>query len=66
MLWSVISCVSHASKQSALKEYDMVGQKDFVQLTYEGLRNDYIFNGGYDWQTASMACIETAPLPFCK
>lgn len=42
----------------ALKEYDMVGQKDFVQLTYEGLRNDYIFNGGYDWQTASMAAIQ--------
>lgn len=42
----------------ALKEYDMVDQKDFIQLTYEGLRNDYVFNSGYDWQTASMAAIQ--------
>ena len=27
----------------ALKEYNMVGQKDYVQLTYEGLRNGFAF-----------------------
>ena len=31
MLWSVISCVSHASKQSALKEYDIdIQQRDAI------------------------------------
>ena len=41
----------------ALKEYDMVGQKDFVQLTYEGIRNDYVFGSGYDWNSASSAAM---------
>ena len=39
----------------AIKEYDMVGQKDFVQLTYEALRNGYIFNSGYAWADAEAA-----------
>lgn len=34
----------------ALPRYDLVGQKDFVQLTYEGLRNDAIFNKGMSWE----------------
>lgn len=33
----------------ALDEYDMVDQKEFVQLTYEALRNGYIFQNGYSW-----------------
>jgi TonB-linked SusC/RagA family outer membrane protein len=36
----------------ALPEYSTVNQKDFVQLTYESLRNGYIFNNGYDWADA--------------
>lgn len=30
----------------------MVDQKEFVQLTYEGLRNGYIFDNGYNWEAA--------------
>ena len=37
----------------ALKPYDMVNQKEFVQLTYEGLRNSYMFDNGYNWNDAS-------------
>jgi TonB-linked SusC/RagA family outer membrane protein len=33
----------------ALPRYDLVGQKDFVQLTYEGLRNEAIFSNGMSW-----------------
>ena len=36
----------------AIPKYDMVGQKDFVQLTYEALRNGYVYNNGYDWSAA--------------
>ncbi|MBQ9216052.1 MAG: TonB-dependent receptor [Prevotella sp.] len=34
----------------ALPRYELVGQKDFVQLTYEGLRNEAIFNNGMSWE----------------
>ncbi len=33
----------------ALPRYDLVNQKDFVQLTYEGLRNEAIFDNGMSW-----------------
>ena len=36
----------------ALDEYDMVSAKDYVQLSYEALRNGYIFNSGYSWEAA--------------
>jgi TonB-linked SusC/RagA family outer membrane protein len=39
----------------ALKNYDLVGQKDFVQLTYEGLRNGYIFDNGMSWADGEAA-----------
>ena len=39
----------------ALKNYDLVGQKDFVQLTYEGLRNGYIFDNGMSWTDGEAA-----------
>ena len=39
----------------ALKNYDLVDQKDFVQLTYEGLRNGYIFNNGLSWADGEAA-----------
>lgn len=37
----------------ALKEYDMVDQKEFVQLTYEALRNGYVFKNGKSWDEAA-------------
>ncbi len=40
----------------AIDQYDMVDQKEFVQLTYEALRNGYVFQNGYSWSDAeSMA-----------
>ena len=33
----------------ALPRYSLVNQKDFVQLTYEGLRNEAIFSNGMSW-----------------
>ncbi|MCQ2245208.1 MAG: TonB-dependent receptor [Bacteroidaceae bacterium] len=36
----------------ALKPYDMVDGKDYVQLTYEAMRNSYIFKNGYEWSAA--------------
>ena len=39
----------------AVKEYDLVGQEDFVQLTYEGLRNGYIYGNGMNWADAEAA-----------
>ena len=39
----------------AQKEYSMVDQKDFVQLTYEALRNDYVYGQGYSWAEAEAA-----------
>ncbi len=36
----------------ATKRYDMVDQKEFVQLTYEALRNQAHFNNGYAWKDA--------------
>ena len=41
----------------ALKEYDMVDQKEFVQLTYEALRNSFAFSSGYAWNDAKTAAI---------
>ena len=34
----------------ALPRYSLVNQKDFVQLTYEGLRNEAIFGNGMSWE----------------
>ena len=36
----------------AIPQYELTDQKEFVQLTYEALRNDYAFNGGYAWADA--------------
>lgn len=36
----------------AVPSYNMVSQKDFVQLSYEALRNGYVFNSGYSWEEA--------------
>ena len=42
----------------AIKPYQMVGQEDFVNLTYEALRNGYVFDNGYDWETASQLAMQ--------
>lgn len=47
------STVGWASR--ALEAYDMADQKEFVQLTYEALRNSYVFTSGYDWNVAEAA-----------
>lgn len=39
----------------ATKRYDNVDQKEFVQLTYEALRNGYVFDNNMDWESASAA-----------
>ena len=44
------STVGWASR--AIKEYDMLDQKEFVQLSYEALRNGYVFENGYSWANA--------------
>ena len=36
----------------AQKRYDLVNQKEYVQLVYEGLRNSAFFNNGYSWADA--------------
>lgn len=37
------------------KRYKNVDQKEYVQLTYEGLRNGYVYNNGYSWAAAEAA-----------
>ena len=39
----------------ALKKYDLVDQKEYVQLTYEGLRNGYVYDNGMSWSDAEEA-----------
>ena len=34
----------------ALPRYDLVGQKDYVQLVYEGIRNQAVFGNGMSWE----------------
>ncbi len=39
----------------AIKRYDNVDQRQYVQLVYEGLRNGYVYNEGYTWARAEAA-----------
>ena len=41
--------------ERAQKPYDMLNQKEFVQLSYEAIRNGLIFNSGYFWADAEAA-----------
>lgn len=41
----------------AIEPYEMVNQKEYVQLTYEALRNGYVFGSGYSWDIASNQAI---------
>lgn len=38
-----------------IDRYAMTDQKEFVQLSYESLRNGYVFNSGYSWADAEAA-----------
>ncbi len=44
--------------ERAQKPYDMLDQKEFVQLSYEAIRNGLIFNSGYSWADAEAATRE--------
>ena len=39
----------------AIPEYDLVNQREYVQLTYEGLRNGFIYDNGMSWADAEAA-----------
>ena len=39
----------------SLKDYDMVNMDEFTELTWEAIRNNYYFNGGYSWEGAAQA-----------
>ena len=39
----------------ALPKYELVDQKEYVQLTYEGLRNGYVYGNGMSWSDAEAA-----------
>jgi TonB-linked SusC/RagA family outer membrane protein len=41
--------------ERAQKPYDMLDQKEFVQISYEALRNGYMVNNGYSWADAEAA-----------
>jgi TonB-linked SusC/RagA family outer membrane protein len=43
----------------AIKRYDMVNQKEYVQLSYEALRNSYIFNNNYTWDAAKVQAMKS-------
>lgn len=36
----------------SIKDYDMVNQDEFVELTWESLKNNYYFKGGYSMEAA--------------
>ncbi len=42
----------------AIKAYDRVNSRDFVQLTFESLRAGFMASGSYDWDTASQMARE--------
>lgn len=43
----------------AIKYYDRVGSADFVQLTYESLRNNFYDSGNYTWEQSMQQARET-------
>jgi len=50
---AVVNFKAQVGLQSrSISDYDMVSQDEFVELTWEALRNNYYFNGGYSMDTA--------------
>ena len=41
----------------SIKPYDMVDQKEYVQLAYEAVRNGYVFNNNFTWDAARAQAI---------
>ena len=39
----------------SVKDYDMVNQQEFVELTWEALRNSYVLDNGYGAEAAGLA-----------
>lgn len=39
----------------AVKRYNTVDQKEYIELMYEALRNGYVFDSGYGWDEACTA-----------
>ena len=50
--------------ERAQKPYDMLDQKEFVQLSYEAIRNGLIFNSGYSWADAD--CPSATASRYCS
>ena len=42
----------------ANKPYDMLNQEEFVQISYEAMRNGYVVDNGYSWEQAEKAARE--------
>ena len=52
---SVVNFKATLGLQSrSIKDYDMVNQNEFVQLTWEALKNNYYLNGGYSLEEAKL------------
>ncbi|MBQ6290577.1 MAG: SusC/RagA family TonB-linked outer membrane protein, partial [Bacteroidales bacterium] len=52
---SVVNFKATVGLQSrSIKDYDMVNQNEFVQLTWEALKNNYYLNGGYSLEEAKL------------
>ena len=50
---SIVNFKASMGLQSrSIKDYDVVNQDEFVELTWEALKNNYAFNGGYSAETA--------------
>ena len=46
---SVVNLKATVGLQSrSIRDYDTVNQEEFVELTWEALKNNYVINGGYD------------------
>ena len=46
---SVVNFKATVGLQSrSIRDYDTVNQEEFVELTWEALKNNYVINGGYD------------------
>ena len=42
----------------AIKRYNTVNQREYVELMYEALRNGYAFDSGYGWEEAGKLAIQ--------
>jgi hypothetical protein len=45
-------------QQRSLKRYDVLDQREFVEITYEAMKNNFYFNGGYPMDVAMQYAME--------